>query len=483
MKVLAVASEIFPLVKTGGLADVTGALPRALSREKVEVRTLVPGYPAVLSRLDKAETVHELEALFGGSARLLEAQAGELTLFVLDAPHLYARDGNPYLDGHGLDWPDNAFRFAALARIGAQIGHGLLPSFAPDLLHAHDWQAGLSPAYLRATHRRGPPSVMTVHNLAFQGLFPATLLGPLELPGEMMHLEGIEFHGKIGFLKAGLNFADAITTVSPSYAEEIRTEAEGMGLDGLLRARASVLTGICNGIDTGIWDPLNDPHLAARYDANDLASKAFDKAELQAKLGLSRTATGPLIGVVSRLTEQKGMDLVAATVDDLAARGVQLALIGTGDRALEAELTAAAARHPGMVAVRIGYDEPLAHQIQGGSDILAVPSRFEPCGLTQLAALRYGTLPLVSRVGGLTDTVIDANEAALAAGVATGLQFSPPTREAFLRAIDRALALWPAKDIWQRLQRNAMRSDVGWDRSARLYAMLFEEVVERAGAR
>jgi len=480
MKVLAVASEIYPLVKTGGLADVTGALPRALARERIEVHTLVPGYPAVLDRLATAEPVHAYRELFGGAARLLRSQARDLALFVLDAPHLYRRAGNPYVDERGRDWPDNAFRFAALARAAADIGQGLLPSFWPELLHAHDWQAGLAPAYLHSGPRRSIPIVLTIHNLAFQGLFPAELREPLLLPAEMMSPEGVEFHGKIGFLKAGLHFADAITTVSPTYAEEIRTPENGMGLDGLLRARAWVLSGICNGIDTETWDPRGDPHLAARYDAESLAGKAVNKAALQSKLGLSRTATGPLFGVVSRLTGQKGMDLVLAVTEDLVSRGAQLALLGSGERSLEAALTEAARRNPGTVAVQTGYDEALAHLIQGGSDALLVPSRFEPCGLTQLAALRYGTLPVVARVGGLADTVIDANEAALAAGVATGFQFSPPSSEALLRSIDRALAIWGKKDIWHRLQRNAMRSDVGWDRSARLYGMLFDALLEAA---
>jgi starch synthase len=481
VKVLAVASEVYPLVKTGGLADVTGALPRALSREKVEIRTLVPGYPSVLDKLDKAEAVHAFDDLFGGPARLLDAKADDLSLFVVDAPALYSRPGNPYLDEDGRDWPDNGLRFAALAKVAAAIAQGVMPGFVPDLVHAHDWQAGLTPAYLRAGSGRAVPSVMTIHNLAFQGLFAEELLARLGLPLEMMSPDGIEFYGKIGFLKAGLYYADAITTVSPTYAEEIRTPEDGMGLDGLLRMRAAVLSGICNGIDTETWNPRTDTRLAARFDPDSIAGKAIDKDTLQAKLGLSRSAARPLFGVVSRLTKQKGMDLVLAATEDLVSRGAQLALLGSGDHDLEAGFAEAAERHRGTVAVKIGYDEELAHLIQGGSDALLVPSRFEPCGLTQLAALRYGALPIVARVGGLADTVIDANEAALAAGVATGFQFAPPTRETLLRAIDRALALWGARDIWLRLQRNAMRSDVGWDRSARLYAMLFEDVIAAAG--
>ncbi|MFI4994791.1 MAG: glycogen synthase GlgA [Hyphomicrobiales bacterium] len=476
MKVLAVASEIYPLVKTGGLADVTGALPKALSREGVEVRTLIPGYPAVFDGLESAEQIDAYDELFGGPARLLHASAADLDLFVLDAPHLYLRQGNPYLDEQGRDLPDNAFRFAALARAAAAIGQGLLPAFMPDIVHAHDWQAGLTPAYLRSGPGAAAPCVMTVHNLAFQGLFPAELLRQLRLPAAMMNPEGIEYYGQIGFLKAGLQFANAITTVSPTYAEEIRTPENGMGLDGVLRARTSALSGICNGIDIDVWNPGSDPHLATRYEAGSLTAKADNKTALQVELGLSPAASRPLFGVISRLTEQKGMDIVLDAVADLVSRGVQLALLGSGDRGLEAAFAEEASRHRGAVAARIGYDEGLAHLIQGGSDALLVPSRFEPCGLTQLAALRYGTLPIVSRVGGLADTVIDANQAALAAGVATGFQFSPPAKEAFLRGVDRALDLWSAEETWHRLQRNAMRSDVGWSRSARLYAALFDAV-------
>ncbi len=479
MKVLAVTSEIYPLVKTGGLADVAGALPLALARQGVRVRSLVPGYPAVLGALEKAQTLHAYDELHGGPARLLAARAGKLELFVIDAPHLYRREGNPYVDNKGVDWKDNALRFGALAKVAAEVGNGLVPGYRPALVHAHDWQAGLTPAYLRD----GPATVITIHNLAFQGLFPRALADVLELPPEIVTMEGVEFHGRIGFLKAGLFFADAITTVSPTYASEICTPEGGMGLDGLVRARARVLTGICNGIDTNIWSPRKDPHIAARFSAAELDLKVANKAALREKLELTARPDAPLLGVISRLTEQKGIDLIVAVLPDLVARGVQFALLGAGDERLETRLREAASRHRGEVAFRTGHDEGLAHMIQAGSDALLMPSRFEPCGLTQLAALRYGTLPIVARVGGLADTVIDANEAALSAGVATGFQFTPVTEGALRRTLDRVLALWQDKKGWRRVQQNAMRSKVGWGTAAKLYAALFRSVARRSADR
>ena len=483
MQALSVASEIFPLIKTGGLADVAGALPRALAREGIAVRSLVPGYPAVLAALAGSEEMRGFEDVFGGPARLLSAEAAGLSLLVLDAPHLYRREGNPYLDATGLSWPDNAFRFAALGRVAADIAEGKLPGFVPDVVHAHDWQAGLTFAYLQAGSGPRCGTVMTIHNLAFQGLFPGEILGRLGLPASMMTLEGLEFYGQIGFLKAGLRYADAITTVSPTYAVEIRTPENGMGLDGLLRARASVLSGICNGIDTEIWNPRSDPQLAVPYDANTLERKTINKAALRERLGLAEVADTPLFGLITRLTSQKGIDLVIATIPDLMAGGAQLALLGSGEAAIEVALARAASENPGRVAVVFGYDEGLAHLMQGGCDALIVPSRFEPCGLTQLAALRYGTLPVVSRVGGLADTVIDANEAAISAGVATGFQFGPPNADSLRQAFDRAFVLWQDKAAWLRLQRNALASDVGWDRSARIYASLFRSVASQAASR
>jgi starch synthase len=468
IQVLAVASEMFPLVKTGGLADVAGALPLALAAEGVETTTLLPGYPAVLAALEDAEAVHQDAALFGGPARLLRGQAAGLDLLVLDAPHLFDRPGNPYTQPGGADWPDNAARFGALGNIAAFVARGGVAGFAPDVLHCHDWQAGLAMAYLNFSTGRRPGTVMTVHNLAFQGLFPAGQLGALGLPGEAFGVDGVEFYGMIGFLKAGLALADRITTVSPTYAAEIQTPENGFGLDGLLRARAGVLNGILNGIDDIVWNPAADALITAPFSA--AAGRTRNKAAVQTRFGLAAAPERLLLGVISRLTWQKGLDLLLEAMDEVIAMGAQLVVLGTGEPPLESGFRAAATANPGLVGCVIGYDEGLAHQMQAGIDALLVPSRFEPCGLTQLCALRYGALPVVARVGGLADTVIDANEAALAAGAGTGVQFPVGALRPALR---RTAALWAQPEVWKNLQGNAMHADVSWRRPAAQYAALY----------
>jgi starch synthase len=476
MRVLSVASEIFPLVKTGGLADVAGALPGALAREGVSVRSLVPGYPAVLSASEGFEAVYSYDDLFGGPAQVLSGTAAGLDLFVLNAPHLYVRSGGLYGDAGGRDWPDNAQRFAALAWVAAEVGRGLVPGFAPDVVHAHDWQAGLAPAYLHYEAGRRPGTVITLHNLAHQGAFPAGLLPVLRLPPSALSVQGVEYYGGIGFLKAGIYFADQITTVSPTYAAEIKTPEGGMGLDGLLRTRASALSGILNGIDETVWDSAADPHISARYSSKQPRRRGLNKGALQERLGLDRDPEALLFGVVSRLSWQKGLDLLLEALPVLIDSGCQLALLGSGDPALERGFATAVAAHPGHVGAVFGYDEALAHLVQAGSDALLVPSRFEPCGLTQLCALRYGSVPVVARVGGLADTVIDANEMAVAAGAATGIQFNPVNREMLGAAISRALALWRSPEDWKRLRANGMRTDVGWRRPARRYAVIYRSL-------
>ena len=478
LDVLSVASEIFPLVKTGGLADVTGALPGALAEEGVRVRTLIPGYPAVIGALEGARTVRTESDLFGGAARLLAAHSSGLDLLVLDAPHLYQRAGNPYLGPDGRDWADNAIRFAALAWVGADIANGALDGYQPGVLHAHDWQAGLAPAYLRFRGGARPSTVMTAHNLAFSGPAPSDLLARIGLPPGSYAIDGVEFYGAISLLKAGLWFADRVTTVSPTYAAEIRTEEAGMGFDGLLRARADVLSGILNGIDTTVWNPGADALIAAQYDRTTLAKRFVNKAALQGRMGLSQNPAAPLFGVVSRLTWQKGMDLLLACVPALLALGAQLALVGAGEPEVEAAFRAAAAVAPDQVGCVIGYDEALAHAVQAGADALLVPSRFEPCGLTQLCALRYGAVPVVARVGGLADTVIDANPAALAAGVATGVQFAPVTADGLEVALRRTVTLYREPGTWRKLQENGMVTDVSWRGPARQYAALYRGLME-----
>jgi starch synthase len=471
--VLSVASEIYPLIKTGGLADVAGALPGALARENVVVRTLTPGYPAILAKLEAGEPAHVYPALFGGPARILAGKASGLELFVLDAPHLFRRPGNPYLGPDGLDWPDNALRFAALARVGADIAKGALPGFAPRIVHAHDWQGALAPAYLNYDGGARPGTVLTVHNLAFQGHFPAALLGKLGLPARALAIDGVEYFKGVGFLKAGLQFADRITTVSPTYAREIMTPEFGMALDGLLRARADVVEGIVNGIDDLVWNPATDPNLVQNYSALHIELRPRNKAALQQRFGLTTSFETPLFGVVSRLTSQKGLDLLLAALPELVARGAQLALLGSGEKAIEDGFAAAALAHKGAVACAFAYDEALAHLMQAGSDFVVVPSRFEPCGLTQLCGLRYGATPVAARVGGLADTIIDANDAAIGAGVATGIQFFPPDAPALSYALERALAFFRDVATTRRMRLNGMRADVSWRGPAKRYAAVY----------
>jgi starch synthase len=480
LKVLSVASEIFPLVKTGGLADVVGALPGALAREGVEIRTLVPAYPAVLAKLADATMAHDYDDLFGAPARVIAGKAAGLNLFAIDAPHLYDRPGNPYLGRDGLDWPDNARRFAALGRVAADIGRGAIDGYRPEVVHAHDWQAALAPAYLHYADGPRPGTAVTIHNIAFQGHFPVSIFGELGLPARALAIDGVEYFGGVGYLKAGLQLSDRITTVSPTYAREIMTPEFGNALDGLLRARASVVQGIVNGVDDQVWDPASDPAVAQNYSALRIDMRVRNKTALQTRMGLQPEVDRPLFAVVSRLSEQKGLDLLLAALPSLIAKGGQLALLGSGDRSLEAGFSAAAAGRPNSVGCVFGYDEKLAHLFQAGADFIVVPSRFEPCGLTQLCALRYGAAPIVARVGGLADTVIDANVAAMTAGVATGVQFYPPSVDALSHALDRALEINRDLAMTRRLRLNGMRADVSWRGPAQRYAALYRAIARPA---
>jgi starch synthase len=477
VRVLSVASEIYPIIKTGGLADVAGALPVALKAEGIETRSLVPGYPDVMNALLGMQKIFEWPLFFGGATRLLRGSHGELELFVLDAPHLFARSGNPYRSPEGVDWPDNGLRFAALVRVAGQIGLGVVPSFVPDIVHAHDWQAALAPAYLHCSGGKRPGTVLTVHNLAFQGLFPRQLLDQIGLPPESFTMHGVEYYGSIGFLKAGLQFSDRITTVSPTYAIEIQSDEGGMGLGGLLRERSHDLSGILNGIDIGVWNPATDPSIASPFDADDLDRRVANKVELQKRFGLEPSHDAFLLGVISRLSPQKGLDLLLESLPTVLGEGMQLALLGSGDADLQDRVRTAAKTSPGRVGVVIGYDEALAHLIQAGADGLIVPSRFEPCGLTQLCALRYGAVPVVSRVGGLEDTVVDADDTANARKAATGFKFGPVTTENLAAALRRAHAAFHDKPMWQQIQLNGMSTDVSWRDRASGYADLYREIV------
>ena len=477
LRVLAVTSEIYPIVKTGGLADVVGALPIALRAYDIETRTLVPGYPDVIKALPEAEKLLHVPHFFGGPVRLLGGSHGNLDLLVLDAPHLFARPGNPYVRPDGKDWPDNGVRFAALSRMAAEIGQGAIPSFVPDVVHAHDWQAGLAPAFLHYGSRPRPGTVMTVHNLAYQGKYPRQMLDTFGLPHEAFTIRGVEYYGMISFLKAGLQFADRITTVSPTYAIEVQGDEGGMGLGGLLRERSQALSGILNGIDTFVWNPETDSQIAARFSAQELQFRAANKAALQRRLGLDPSPDAFLLGVISRLSWQKGLDLLLENVPTILNEGMQLALLGSGDPDLQDRYQAVAKANAGRIAVLIGYDEALAHLIQAGADAIVVPSRFEPCGLTQLCALRYGAVPIVSRVGGLADTVVDVEEAVIAGSATTGFKFGPVTVENLAGALRRANMAFHDKQAWRRLQDNGMSTDVSWRNRASRYAALYREVV------
>lgn len=479
IKVLSVASEAVPLVKTGGLADVAGALPAALAAHGVDMTTLLPGYPAVMKALKRPKALHSYDSLLGAPARLLAGKLGDHPLIVLDAPAFFQRDGSPYADPGGKDWDDNWRRFAALGRAAADLAGGAVKQRTFDLVHAHDWQAAMALAYLRFAPVKGSkpvPSVMTIHNMAFQGYYGREVFRDLGLPRAAWSITGVEYHGGVGFLKAGMEAASAITTVSPTYAQEIRSAEFGMGLEGLIVSRGDRVRGIVNGIDTAEWNPATDPHIAAPFAARNLARRAANKRALEQEFGLD-PGDGPLFVVISRLTWQKGMDVLIEVLDHLVGIGGRLALLGSGDAALVAGLQAGATRHPGRIGLRIGYDEALSHRMQAGGDAILVPSRFEPCGLTQLYALAYGCVPVVARTGGLADTVIDANLAARQAGAATGIQFSGVDYHGLADAISRAVALYHQADAWQMLQRNGMQADFSWASSGKAYADLYRELI------
>ncbi|WP_421855086.1 glycogen synthase GlgA [Oricola sp.] len=469
-KALSVASECAPLIKTGGLADVAGALPAAMKAEGWQLRTLLPGYPAVMAAVKRGHVVWEEPDLMGGPARVVAGKASKLDILALDAPHLFDRKGAIYLGPDGRDWPDNPERFAALSWIAARLAIDGVENWKPEVVHLHDWQAGLVPVYLRdMAGNDAPGTLLTIHNIAFHGHAPAERLTSLRLPASGFHPGGFEYYGRINALKAGLVYADKLSTVSPTYAEQLLLPEFGMGLDGVLRSRRADLTGILNGIDTTVWNPAEDPLVTAYKSPK---RKTANKAALQLEFELPGSK-GPLAVVVSRLTEQKGLDLLLEALPAFLRRGGQLALLGAGDDVLERAWLAAAAEYD-SVGVRIGYDEALSHRLIAGGDAIVVPSRFEPCGLTQLYGLRYGTIPVVALTGGLADTVISANDAGLKAGVATGLQFHPVTASALTGALLRLCDLYEDTQVWQRMQRKAMRHPVDWASSAPRYAALYE---------
>ncbi len=483
MRVVMLSPEVYPYAKTGGLADVLAALPPALAAAGVEVTVCVPGYRSALRAAGTPAPGPRLYAPIASrmeAAEIVRVPGAPVPTVLLRADRYFDRDGL-YGEG-GQDYPDNAERFAFFCR--AALEWLRAEREPPDVLHVHEWQAALAPAFLRATAALYPElgrvrTVLTLHNLAFQGRFPADHWHVLNLDARYFVPEFLEFYGEINFLKAGMVFADALTTVSPRYAAEIQTPAFGEGLDGVLRARGAALRGILNGIDDAVWDPATDPQLPARYRVGDLAGKARCKRALQAELGLDVGDDAPFLGVVSRLAEQKGFDLLAVALPPaLEAWDAELAVLGSGEERYERWVHELEARFPGRVGARVGFDEGLAHRIEAGADVFLMPSRFEPCGLNQLYSLRYGTVPIVHATGGLDDSVAEFDPAT---GTGTGFKFTPYTPDAFLAALERALRTRRDPALWARLIANGMAQDFSWSRAAAEYRALYETLVGGRG--
>ena len=488
LRILFATPELAPWVKAGGLGDVAQALPAALARAGVDVRILVPAYPALKNAFAQAQCVATLEAPGAPGGALAPARvlltASTPPLYLLECDAYYARAGGPYQTPQNTDWPDNHLRFGLLSRVAALIGSVQptqgLGDWRPDVVHCNDWQTGLAPAYLASESGTHAASVMTVHNLAYQGLFSPDVLDSLGLSATLHATHAIELWDSISFLKAGLRFAHRLTTVSPSYAREIQGSALGFGLEGLLSERSDVLVGILNGVDTETWNPARDPLLVERYDATQLERKTTNRVALQRELGLQPHADAPLFGMIARLVEQKGVDLVAEIAPELARAGAQLVVLGQGERRFEEAFLALAQRHPDAIAVRIGFDEALAHRIEAGADLFLMPSRFEPCGLNQLYSMRYGTPPIVRRTGGLADSVYDADE--VAESESTGFVFDAPDAGALMDAVRRALERFGDRGAWSALQRNGMRSDFSWAAAARAYVDVYRNAMQARDA-
>lgn len=476
-RILFATSEVHPLIKTGGLADVSASLPAALKQLGEDVRLLLPGYTPVLDGLGAKKTVATFP-VFGGQppVRLLSAtmpQTG-VPVYVLDAPQYFCRVAGPYHYHLGGDWPDNPMRFGMLSKVAALLGSAESPvAWQAQLVHSNDWQTGLAPAYLHLL-KAPARSVMTIHNIAFQGNFDRDWKKHLEIPATQFHMHGVEFHGYLSFLKAGLQYASKIVTVSPTYAREIQSTEMGCGMQGLLTARRADVSGILNGIDEDEWNPATDKYLEVRYDAASLDDKVKGKLALQQRLGLEVNEQAPLLGVVSRLTHQKGLDLLLEGMPALIESGAQLAVLGSGDAEFERRYLQLAQRYPGRVSVTIGFNEGLSHQIMAGVDIFLMPSRFEPCGLNQMYGMRYGTPPVVRRTGGLADSVINAS---LEGG--TGFVFDDPGAQALQQTIKWAIECYRDRHTFRRLQLNGMRHDVGWRHSAELYRALYQQVLQK----
>jgi starch synthase len=486
MNVLFATPECAPYVKTGGLGDVSGALPAALAALGHDVRVLLPAYRGMKVSGELGDIVDIPAQGPWPAAQLVPVRLPtKVTMLLLACPQLYQRAGGPYVDASGRDYDDNVLRFGLLSRVAAEIGTHRTPlgDWQADVVHGNDWPCGLVPLMLQQARERDAgravaASVVTIHNMAYQGVVPMHHADMLGIPWHWRGMEGVEFYGQLSMLKAGLQFADAITTVSPTYAREIQTPEFGYGLDGVLRARTERLTGILNGIDTGVWNPATDKLIPHPYTGTEPAGKAKNKAALQAQCGLDAKPKAMLFGIVSRLTPQKGIDLVLQSLDTLLAGGAQLAVLGSGDTDLQGALLAAAARAPRSVHVTLGFNEQLAHRIEAGADCFLMPSRFEPCGLNQMYSQAYGTPPLVGGTGGLIDSVRDATDDPVAG---TGFVMRSPDETGFADAVKRARAAFATPSTWRRIQSNGMRQAFGWDDSAQRYAEVYIRARENAG--
>ena len=501
--VLFVTSEAQPLIKTGGLADVSGALPVALNQLNCNVRLMLPGYRDVLDKLDNPETIAELQIPgLPGTIELIEdtlptasTSAPGVKVMLVKYASAFDRPGNPYLDETGEPWSDNAERFALLARAAVLVALGKAGlKWQPDVVHCHDWQSGLIPALLYTEPNR-PATVFTIHNLAYQGLFPQQTFNSLALPNHLWSPNALEFHGQLSFIKGGIVFADRVTTVSPQYAREIQTPEFGCGLEGLLQHRQSVSNGILNGIDIDEWNPETDPHIAKHYSASSLAFKKVNKTALQKTFNLPQDKKTLLLGFIGRLVEQKGVDLIIEVMQRCIGLPIQFAILGSGDKKLEATLKAIASETPEQVGVYIGYNESLAHQVEAGIDAFLMPSRFEPCGLNQLYSLRYGSIPIVSNVGGLSDSVIEINGDKKEDGGksqkkkttskvsqnmnATGFKLPDVSADALYEAIQLACELYKKPTSWNRIVRNGMNQSFSWNDSAKEYLKLYKLALQQ----
>jgi len=480
MDILFASSEAHPLIKTGGLADVAGSLPAAIRRLRHDIRLIIPAYRQVLQQAGKFTLVAHL--LLDPVTQPIRILAGRLpgstvTVYLVDSPQHFDRDGNPYSMKSGSTWTDNAERFTAFcSAIHAVAVNAAGLDWRPELVHCNDWQTALVPPLLQGNDHR-PATVFTIHNLAYQGLFDWKVFRQLNLPVELWSMEAMEFHNQFSFIKGGLVFADWITTVSPTYAEEIRTSEFGYGLEGLLKHRAGTLSGIVNGVDYSVWNPARDLMIPVQYNQRSLFHKIENKRDLQAHFGLPVDNAVPLFATISRLVEQKGIDLIMEIVPDLVEQGAQVVILGSGDSRLEAAIIKAGKTWPQHIGVHIGYDEALAHHIEAGADIYLMPSRFEPCGLNQIYSQRYGTVPVVRHTGGLADTVTDTTPATLEDRTATGFSFRQATATALRDAVFRALGYYRQPEVWRQIVTTGMKQDFSWKRSAERYIELYETVL------